>query len=128
MNNVEFFKFKRLLFLGASNYQLPAIKKAKELGCTVITVSYNLLEPGHAFSDYSINASVNDKEKILDIANQYKVDAIMTYAANYPVETIAYVAEKLNLPGNNQKAASEYGNTYFNSGGYYQLCFSFRIL
>ncbi|MCX5751399.1 MAG: hypothetical protein NT099_07010 [Candidatus Saganbacteria bacterium] len=94
------FKFKRLMFLGATFYQLPAIQKAKELGCSVITVSKDLTEIGHSFSDMSLNISTTNKEDILEAARLYKIDAIMTYAANAAVETVSYVAEKLNLCGN----------------------------
>lgn len=94
------FKFKRLMFLGATSYQLPAIKKAKELGCSVITVSNDLSQIGHSFSELCLDISTIDKNLILKAAKEYKIDAIMTYAANAAVETVAYVAEKLNLPGN----------------------------
>lgn len=101
----DFFKFKRLLFLGATNYQLPAIKKAKELGCIVITTSSDLKEIGHLYSDLSLNISTTDKQGILKAAKNYKIDAIMTYASNASVETVSYVAEQLNLPGNNLEAS-----------------------
>jgi len=94
------FKFRRLLFLGGAHFQLPAIKKAKELGCTVITASNNPNEIGHKFSDWYENVSTTDREGILDLARRYRVDAVMTYAANAAVETVSYVAEKLGLPGN----------------------------
>lgn len=99
------FKFKRLLFLGATNYQLPAIKKAKELGCIVITASSDLSEIGHVYSDLSLDISTTDRDKILEVAKEYKIDAIMTYASNASVEAVSYVSEKLNLPGNNLLAA-----------------------
>jgi lysine 2,3-aminomutase len=93
-------KFKRLMFLGATHYQLPAIQKAKELGCIVITASRDLAEIGHSYSDLSLNICTTDKEEILKAAKFYKIDAIMTYAANAAVETVSYVAEKMNLFGN----------------------------
>ncbi len=99
------FKFKRLMFLGASPYQLPAIKKAKELGCIVITVSKDLTEIGHCYSDLSLKLSTIEKQKVLEAAIEYKIDAIMTYAANAAVETVSFVAEKLQLPGNPIEAA-----------------------
>jgi lysine 2,3-aminomutase len=96
----KLFKFKRLMFLGATYYQLPAIQKAKELGCIVITVSKDLTEIGHSYSDMGLAISTIDKEEILKAAKLYKIDAIMTYAANAAVETVSYVAEKLHLFGN----------------------------
>jgi lysine 2,3-aminomutase len=88
------------MFLGATPYQMPAIQKAKELGCSVITVSNNLSEIGHSYGDLSLNISTVDKEAILEAAKKYKIDAIMTYATNAAVETVSYVAENLNLHGN----------------------------
>ena len=99
------FKFKRLLFLGATDYQLPAIKKAKDLGCNVITLSNDLSQIGHSFSDLALEISTVDKEAVLEAAKKYKIDAIMTYAANAAVETVSYVSKELNLPGNPIEAA-----------------------
>lgn len=42
---------------------------------------------------------------MLDAARRYKIDAITTICADYAMNTVAYVAEEMNLPGISVKAA-----------------------
>lgn len=80
--------------------QIPAIKKAKELGYYVITCDYLPNNPGHAFSDEYVNISTVDKEAVLSFAKDKKIDGIVAYASDPAAATAAYVSEKLGLPGN----------------------------
>lgn len=89
---------KRLLLLGGSRYLLPVIKTAHELGLYVITCDYLPDNIAHKFSDEYINASVIDKERMLEVAQQLKIDGIMSFACDPGVVTAAYVAEKMGLP------------------------------
>ena len=46
---------KKILMLGGSKQQIPAIKKAKEMGYYVITCDYLEDNPGHKFADEFYN-------------------------------------------------------------------------
>ena len=85
------------MMLGGSLAQIPSIKKAKEMGCYVITCDYLPNNPGHRFADEYHNVSTTDKEKILEIAKQLNIDGIVCYASDPAAPTAAYVAEKMNL-------------------------------
>lgn len=89
---------KKLLFLGGSFSQVPAIKRAKELGYYVITVDYLPNNPGHIYSDEYFNVSTTDKEAVLNLAIDLGVNGIIAYASDPGAPVAAYVAEKLNLP------------------------------
>lgn len=89
---------KKLLMLGGSHFQIPAIKKAKEMGYYVITCDYLENNPGHQFADESYNVSTTDKEAVLDLARSLQIEGIVCYAADSGAPTVAYVAEKLGLP------------------------------
>ena len=89
---------KKLLLLGGSRYLLPVIRTAHELGLYVITCDYLPNNIAHKFSDEYVNASVIDKERMLEVARQLKIDGIMSFACDPGVVTAAYVAEKLGLP------------------------------
>ena len=91
---------KKLLLLGGSRYLIPAIKVAHELGVYVITCDYLPQNIAHRFSDEYHNVSIVDKEAVLGLAKELKVDGIMSYATDPGVITAAYVAEKMGLPGN----------------------------
>lgn len=91
---------KKLLMLGATHFQIPAIKYAKEAGYHVITADYKPNNPGHKFGDEYHNVSTTDKEEILKLSKKLKIDGILSYASDPGAPTAAYVAEKMDLPGN----------------------------
>lgn len=89
---------KKLLMLGGSLYQTFAIKEAKRLGYYVITADYLPSNPGHKFADEYHNVSTIDKEAVLALAQELKIDGIVAYASDPAAPTAAYVAEKMGLP------------------------------
>ena len=90
---------KKILLLGGGYFQIPSIKKAKDLGYYAITCDYLPDNPGHKYADEYYNVSTTDKEAVLKIAEKLKIDGIVSYASDVSAPTAAYVAEKLNLPG-----------------------------
>ena len=91
---------KKLLFLGGTMQQIPAIKQAKDMGYYVITCDYLEENPGHKFADEYYNVSTTDLDGVLELAKKCEIDGIVAYASDPAAPTAAYVAEKLNLPGN----------------------------
>jgi len=91
---------KKILFLGASKFQIPPIQYAKEQGHYVITCDYLPENPGHKFADEYHNVSTTDEEAVLALASQLKIDGIVAYASDPAAPTQAYVANKLGLPSN----------------------------
>lgn len=91
-------KQKRIMFLGGITYIIPAIKIAHNLGYYVITADYLPNNPAHKYADEYVNVSIIDKDAVLRIAKNKKIDGIISYAVDPGVVTAAYVAEKLNLP------------------------------
>lgn len=91
---------KRVLMLGGSHFQVPSIVKAKEMGLYVITCDYLPDNPGHKFADEYHNVSTTDKEAVLKLAKDLKVDGVVCYASDPAAITQAYVAEKLGLHSN----------------------------
>lgn len=79
--------------------QIPAIRRARELGHYVITCDYSPNNPGHVFADEYHNVSTTDCEAILRVAQCLSIDGILAYASDPAAHTAAYVAEKLGLPG-----------------------------
>lgn len=89
---------KKLLLLGGSRYLLPVIKTAHELGLFVITCDYLPDNIAHRYSDKYINVSIIDKEAVLKVAQEQRINGIMSFATDPGVVTAAYVAEKMGLP------------------------------
>lgn len=89
---------KKLMLLGGLRYLIPVIATAHKLGIHVITVDYIPENIAHKYSDEYYNISILDKEKVLSLAKELKIDGIMSFAVDPGVITAAYVAEKMGLP------------------------------
>lgn len=89
---------KKLLLLGGLFYLRPVIDAAHKLGVHVITCDYLPDNIAHKYSDEYHNVSIIDKEAVLKLAQELRIDGIMSFAVDPGVETAAYVAEKMGLP------------------------------
>jgi len=96
---------KKLMILGASKLQLPAIVSAKKMGHEVISVDRDPSAIGFNYSDIALTVSTIDKESILRAAQKYEIDGIITVASDMPMRTVAMVAESMNLIGISSKTA-----------------------
>ncbi len=90
---------KRLMVIGASVLQLPAIKKAKEMGLYVAVADYNQNAIGIPYADEYFNVSTIDEEGVYSAARSFGADGIMTLATDMPMRSLAYAAGKLGIPG-----------------------------
>lgn len=86
---------KKIMILGASALQVPAIKKAKELGYQVILVDYDANAVGFSLADIKLVVSTLDQEEVYRQALIYQPDVVITSTSDGPVRTAAYVNEKL---------------------------------
>ncbi len=91
---------KKILLLGGSAQQIVAIETAKRLGIYTVLCDYLPDNPGQYIADKFYLASTTDKALILKIAEKEKIDGIVAYASDPAAPTAAYVADKLQLPGN----------------------------
>lgn len=94
---------KSLLIISGGPEAVPGIKKAKEMGLYVIVSDQNPNAIGFEFSDDKIIASTYDHlETSLHAVNydknNRKIDGVIAMASDVPF-TVAYVANKLGLPG-----------------------------
>lgn len=89
---------KKLMLLGGLRYLLPVIKAAHNHNIFVITVDYIPDNIAHKYSDEYHIVSIIDKDAVLNLAQELKIDGIMSFAVDPGVVTAAYVAEKMGLP------------------------------
>ena len=90
---------KKILIIGASILQLPAIKLAKELGYYVGVIDYDPNAVGIPYADEYFNVSTIDIDGVTDTAKEFSPDGIMTLATDMPMRSIARACEVLGLPG-----------------------------
>lgn len=91
---------KKILLLGGSAQQVIAIETAKKLGYFTVLCDFLDDNPGQYVADKFYLVSTTDKEAVLKVAREEKIDGILAYASDPAAPTAAYVAEQLGLPGN----------------------------
>ncbi len=103
---------KKIAIIGASYLQKPLVIRAKEMGLYTICFAWEegavCKEICHEFFPISIT----EKEKILKICDDLKIDGIISIASDVAVVTINYVANKLNLVGNSIESSRLSTNKY----------------
>lgn len=95
---------KKILLLGGSAQQIVAIKTAKKHGFYTVLCDFLPDNPGQYEADKFYLVSTTDKEAVLKVASDEKVDGILAYASDPAAPTAAYVAEKMGLPTNPYQA------------------------
>lgn len=94
-------KIKKIAIIGASYLQLPLVEKAKALGIETHCFAWAKGAVCKDICDYFYDISTLEKELILAKCSEINIDGIMTIASDIAVPTVCFVAEKMNLVGNN---------------------------
>lgn len=95
---------KKILLLGGSTQQIPAIEYANNQGYYTVLCDYLSDNPGQKYAKKFYCVSTTDKDAILEVAKNENVDGIVAYASDPAAPTAAYAAEKLGLPTNPYKS------------------------
>ena len=103
---------KKLAIIGASYLQLPLVRKAKEMGVESICFAWEEGAVCKELCDRFYPVSTVDKEEILRICREIKIDGITTIASDVAVLTVNYVAEQMGLIGNPDKYSQTATNKY----------------
>ena len=103
---------KKLLIIGAGFLQSFVIKKAKEMGYSVLAVDANPNAVGFQYADKYAVINIVDREACLDYARREGIDGVLTAATDYGVLTAAYIAKELSLRGLDYEVASLIKNKY----------------
>ena len=103
---------KKILLLGGSEQQIVAIQKAKELGYYTVLCDFLSDNPGQYVADRFYLVSTTDKEAVLKVAVDEKIDGIVAYASDPAAPTAAYVGEKLGIPTNPYESVNILGEKH----------------
>ena len=105
---------KKIMILGASILQLPAIEKASEMGLEVIAVDMNPEAVGFKVPGVIKEViSTIDTPAILEAANKHKINGIMTLASDMPMQSVAFVSNEMGLVGISEDTALKATNKAF---------------
>ena len=103
---------KTLAIIGASYLQRPLVEKAREMGLRTICFAWAEGAVCKDVVDVFYPISIVEKEQILVICQQEKIDGICTIASDVAAPTVAYVAERMGLVGNSYEASLKANNKY----------------
>lgn len=101
-----------LAIIGASYLQLPLVKKAMEMGIHTLCFAWEDGAVCKGVADEFYPISIVEKEQILQVCKEKRIDGICTIASDVAAPTVAYVAEELNLVGNSYETALRASNKY----------------
>lgn len=90
---------ERVFVLGAGWGQLPLIAICKQRNFETIAISIDGNYPGFSVADRFYKIDIRDKERILEAAKRENIIGIMTDQVDVGVSSVAYVSEKMGLPG-----------------------------
>lgn len=103
---------KKIMVIAGGKWQIPIIRKAKEMGYYVINTNLYADSPSFKYADAYEVADVLDKEKNLEIAKKYQPNGIISDQCEIAIPTIAYVSQKLGLPSIGEENAELFTNKY----------------
>lgn len=94
----------RLLVIGASALQVPAIERARELGYEVAVADRDPDAPGVSLAHAFYEVSTIDEEGVTAVARDFAPHGIITIGTDMPMRALAAAAEALGLRGPSRRA------------------------
>lgn len=91
---------QKLLIIGAGIGQVPLLQKAKARGIHVTVVSIPGNYPCFELADDIIYMDIYNRDGIVEEARKREITAVISDQNDLMIPTVAYVSEKLGLPGN----------------------------
>lgn len=103
---------KKLVIIGANDFQNQLILKAKSLGYETHVFAWEDGAVGKDTADYFYPISIIEKEEILQKCREIHPDGVCSIASDLASITVNYVAAKLGLPCNDIKYSGIQTNKY----------------
>ncbi|MGN1326848.1 MAG: acetyl-CoA carboxylase biotin carboxylase subunit family protein, partial [Clostridia bacterium] len=103
---------KKLVIIGANDFQNQLILKAKGLGYETHVFAWKDGSIGEKTADYFYPISIIEKEQILEKCREIKPVGICSIASDLATTTVNYVAEELGLVSNPTSISLQCTNKY----------------
>ena len=94
----------RIAVLGANEPLIPFYRQAKALGYEVIGIAIQKGAVCKPYCDRFYPVSFADKDQVVEICRQEKVDGILSFSLESALPTVVYVAQKLGLVSNSKES------------------------
>lgn len=102
----------KALCLGGSAWQLELIHRAIQLGVETVVADINPDCPGRTAGNVFVQVNTSDKQAMLTIARQHKVDVVLAEQTDRVVPVAAYINDALGLPGLRPAVAERFTNKF----------------
>jgi biotin carboxylase len=103
---------KKIVIIGANDFQNQLILKAKEMGFETHVFAWKEGAVGEKTADYFYPVSIVEVDQILEKCREIQPDAIATIASDLANITVSKVAAGLGLPGNSLECIEISTNKY----------------
>lgn len=94
------FDMKKLVIIGANDFQNRLILKAKGMGYETHVFAWQCGDVGEQTADHFYPISITEKDMILEKCREIKPDGVCSIASDLAAITVNYVSEALGLSGN----------------------------
>lgn len=98
------------MIIGGGYYQLPLIQKSVELGYNTIVCGIAGNYPGYKYATKWIDVDTFNKDAILKVAKEEKIDGIVLCGSDACMPTIGYVCDHMHLIGPSEQATINASN------------------
>ncbi|QRO82727.1 ATP-grasp domain-containing protein [Corynebacterium glucuronolyticum] len=96
---------ERILIIGGSELQLPAILEARSMGLEVGVADQDVHAIGRSYADVFFPISTIDEQAVVETARSWCPSAIITIATDWPMRSVARACEALQLPSISYRTA-----------------------
>lgn len=103
---------KKILVIAGSKWQIPIVKKIKNMGHSPIVVNLYEDSPAFEYADKYGVMDILDKSACLNFAKENKIDAVLSEECDIAMPVVAYVADKIGLSALSCEMASLYTNKF----------------
>lgn len=100
----------KFLLIGAGVGQINLAKKIKERGHYLLVIAYNSIPEVTQYADKFIHQDLFFYDEVVSLARNEGVEAVVSDQHDIMAPLVAYVAEKLSLPGNKYDTLLSYCN------------------
>ncbi len=105
-------KKKLIHIIGGGLNQIPLVKRAKAKGLRILLTDMYPNPPAREFADYFEQVDTTDRERTLEMSQKHGIDFVASDMTDVAVPTVAYIAEKLGLPGIGYETSLRFTNKY----------------
>lgn len=103
---------KLIHIVGGGFNQVPLVKKALSKNLSVLVTDSNDNPPAREFASFFEKVDTTAREDTLAVTTRYRADFVLTDMTDVAVPTVAYIAEKLSLPGIGYETSLRFTNKY----------------